>query len=193
MQRGVQFKKGGTQMSNGSWFEYRFFKNRARWKNGKFPKFVQFDEAVEMAIFKQPMDWDPLHPSYCFGALMLREVRSALQKALEGRCGEYLKVQIIKNTGLYSAINTAADYWHATDAIICCDLGHVAPIVTIDLKARPDDGQDIREDHIILTDRHFYQKASNHKLRFQNLAGVIADQLISKLEELGVLSPAPVH
>lgn len=171
---------------NGREFEKLVLGASADWSNG-FPSFMGFEEAIELALFKQPNGWNPLHPTTIMGAKLLEVVRFELQNLFPH---DQMFGQVVSSaTGLYTSVGTAADYWHSTDAIICCDLGHdAAPFVTVDLKARPDDGDLIREDHVVITNRHFSEIASNKKFRLVNISGVVADIIFAKLVQMGKAS-----
>jgi len=156
--------------------------------SGKIP-YTDFQEAIEFAIRKQPDDWHPLRPPTMLGAMLLGAVRVALRRELSTRCLRGVGEHFVENTGLYVALGTPADFLHHTDAIICCDLGFVCLVVTIDLKME-DDGKDdfSRDNHVIITRAHFTEVATKGKLRLYNIAEVIAEQLVLQLEQLGVLT-----
>lgn len=151
--------------------------------------FIDFEDAIEIVIYKQPNNWNPLSPPTVLGKKLLDSVRDSLETELTGRCSQAEARSIVRSTGLYVALGTAADFWHHTDAIIGCDLGHVLAIVTIDLKMSDEDPRDLRDNHVVLTRDHFYELAGNGKTRLENISGVIAEGIVEQLESRGIISP----
>lgn len=146
-----------------------------------------FDEAVELVLSKQPDSWDPLNPTTFKGRYLLESIRKAIREETEGRYLPWVSSRLSSSTGLYVALHTAADYYHQTDAIVCCDVGEASPIVTVDLKLK-DYGQELpRENHVIITPAHFNSRTLKGVLRLDIVAGVIADHLFEQLKDLGWL------
>jgi hypothetical protein len=149
---------------------------------------MDFWEAIDQAMYKQPNHWDPLHPHTVMGADLLESVKAILKQDLTGYCSNWYQEFILSNTGLYVALGTSADIWHQTDAIICCDLGYTAPIVTIDLKVVDHGEGFLRENHVIITPDHFDEIDIRGRKRIHNVAGIIAESLIFQLQQLGAIS-----
>jgi 5-hydroxyisourate hydrolase-like protein (transthyretin family) len=147
-----------------------------------------FDDAVELVLSKQPDSWDPLNPTTLKGKHLLESIRKVIKEETEGRYLPWVSSRLSSSTGLYVALHTAADYYHQTDAIVCCDLGEVAPIVTIDFKLHDKHKDFPRENHVVITEAHFSGITKGGKPRLEIIAGVIADHLLEQLKDLGWLS-----
>lgn len=169
-------------------FEFEVLGVYVAWE--EIPPYVDFFGAIDLAVYKQPNNWDPLHPHTTLGNELLLSVRKSLMKEITPYCSQEIAEIIIANTGLYVALGTPADFWHQADAIICCDLLCISPFVTIDLKAG-DDNEDedyLRENHVVVTKAHFTELASNGERRLDNIAGVIAEQILVQLQRMAVLA-----
>ena len=171
-------------------FEFEVLGSDVVW-NGEIP-YVDFQEAIGFVLRKQPDSWHPLRPPTKLGSELLCAVKSALNQEIDSRCLEGVKEYLVENTGLYVALGTPADFLHQTDAVICCDLGFVCLIVTIDLKVEDCGEDDLpRDNHVIITRRDFTEIASNGVLRLNNIAGVIVEQLVLQLEQFEILVEKP--
>lgn len=148
---------------------------------------IGFDDAVELVLSKQPNFWNPLHPPTEKGKALIESIGSNLRKELIGYL-PWVSERVVSSTGLYIALGTAADYFYQTDAIVCCDLGEVAPIVTIDFKLHDNHKDFPRENHVVITEAHFSGITKSGKPRLEIIAGVIADHIIEQLKGLGWLS-----
>jgi hypothetical protein len=175
--------KGGLMWKFSGWkgraFEFDVMGVHVFWDENT--PYLEFDDAIELAIFKQPIHWHPLYPTTALGRKLLNSVKTALYCDMAGQFPPWIVESVIRNTGLYVALGTPADFFHGIDAVICCDSESLKLIVTIDLKLKDNVEGDLRDNHVIVTKRHFSEIASNGKLRLDNIAGVIAEQLIRQL------------
>jgi hypothetical protein len=152
--------------------------------NDKLP----FWQAIELVQFKQPDDWSPLHPPTQMGAEFLNAIRDEMRAEINGSCPPELKEKIIKNTGLYRALGTPADFFYHTDCFILCDMGErKEALVTVDLKMTDHGEELVRTNHFILPRDFFFKKDHRGRKRIQNLAGVISEHLVNQLKYVEVL------
>jgi hypothetical protein len=147
-------------------------------------------EAIEQVIYKQPNDWNPINPHPAsLSRDLLDSVKNALRFEAKGRFAEDRVNLIVENTGLYVAIETAADLFHNVDAVIYCDLGDPSPFVTLDYTTKKDAPEEANGGFVI-TEGHFSEIANNGMRRLDNTASAIAKRLLDQIEcRVGLYSP----
>ena len=167
--------------NKGRVFEYKVLGRHGTDRPRYLRRKLDFQCAIQQVMGHQPHS-DPFSPSMRRGLFLVRSVRSALRLELQKLgISRFDQNEILGSVGLYDALNTEADFYWETDAIIACSYDGKIAFFTLDLKNWDDGREYQRQNHFLLTPEHFTGRDYFGNSRMKNVGGLIADSLISQL------------